>query len=50
METPPMFMNLNINIVKMALVPKMTYTFNATPAKIIIARFAEMEKPIIKFT
>lgn len=49
METPPMFMNQNINIAKMALLPKMTYTFNAIPAKIIIALFAEMEKPIIKF-
>jgi len=49
METHPMFMDQNINIVKMAILPKMTHTFNAIPVKIIIALFAEMEKPIIKF-
>lgn len=32
-ETPPVFVDQNINIAKMATVPEMTYTFNAILSK-----------------
>jgi hypothetical protein len=49
MESSPMLWNGRINMVKMALLQKEIYIFNAVPIKIPIQFFIDMERTIFNF-
>ena len=49
METNTVFMDREINIIKMSIIPKAIYRFSAIPIKILIVYFIDVEQIFQKF-